>query len=216
MRRINETKLIDDPCSSIFNDTIINDFNENFANNHDILIENFYTKLKESVKRRVQTIPNRCKACSLSLKETVKFTPRKCEHAKVAILFSGGIDSAVLASLVDECVSDKEEPIDLLNIAFEKSQTNHITKTSKKTNKKPTSLDLDLDLEYNRFLVPDRVSGLETLKELNSLRKWNFVHVNVTLDELKQVTLNFKLFQTTPVAVLKFYHITNETVFDHN
>ena len=41
----------------------------------------------------------------------------------------------------------------------------------------------------DKFQVPDRISGLETLKELNPLRKWNFVHVNVTLDELKQVYL---------------------------
>jgi len=104
-----------------------------------------------------------------------KFTnENKCPHAKVAILFSGGIDSAVLASLVDECLRDKEEePVDLLNIAFEKR--------AKSVKRNKTKEDV------NVFMVPDRLSGLETLKELNPRRKWNFVHVNVTLDELKKV-----------------------------
>ena len=46
---------------------------------------------------------------------------------------------------------------------------------------------IDKDDDVNVFMVPDRLSGLETLKELNPRRKWNFVHVNVTLDELKKV-----------------------------
>ena len=35
------------------------------------------------------------------------------------------------------------------------------------------------------FLVPDRISGIEALKELNPARKWNFVEINVKLDELR-------------------------------
>jgi asparagine synthetase B (glutamine-hydrolysing) len=113
-----------------------------------------------------------------------KFTKEnKCPHAKVAILFSGGIDSAVLASLVDECLMDnEEEPVDLLNIAFEKKAANASTLTKSFKSKK-----MDENDNVDVFMVPDRISGLETLKELNPMRKWNFVHVNVTLDELKKV-----------------------------
>jgi hypothetical protein len=46
---------------------------------------------------------------------------------------------------------------------------------------------IDKDDDVNVFMVPDRLSGLETLKEPNPRRKWNFVHVNVALDELKKV-----------------------------
>lgn len=173
LSKLKEITLIDDPCVTLFNETInINENEQNLIENEENLIEKFYKILKESVRRRVQSIPNRCKSCSLSSQLIVKFTDNnKCEHAKVAILFSGGIDSAVLASLVDECLLDKNEPIDLLNIAFENLNKNKKEGVNEK------------------FQVPDRISGLETLKELNPLRKWNFVHVNVTLDELKQVYL---------------------------
>jgi asparagine synthetase B (glutamine-hydrolysing) len=171
LSKLKEITLIDDPCVTLFNETF-NENEQNLIENEVNLMEKFYKILKESVRRRVQSIPDRCKSCSLSSQSIVKFTDNnKCEHAKVAILFSGGIDSAVLASLVDECLLDKNEPIDLLNIAFENLNKNKKEGVNEK------------------FQVPDRISGLETLKELNPLRKWNFVHVNVTLDELKQVYL---------------------------
>lgn len=40
-----------------------------------------------------------------------------CQHAKLAVLFSGGIDSTVLAVLADR-ILPINEPIDLLNVAF--------------------------------------------------------------------------------------------------
>ncbi|KAJ8305594.1 hypothetical protein KUTeg_016139 [Tegillarca granosa] len=65
--------------------------------------------------------------------------------AKVAILFSGGIDSAVITALVDSCDGQQ------------------------------------------RWNVPDRQTGYTALSELNPKRKWNFILVNVTLEELKKV-----------------------------
>jgi asparagine synthetase B (glutamine-hydrolysing) len=92
-----------------------------------------------------------------------------CGHTRVAVLFSGGIDSLVLAALADKYVIPNE-PIDLLNVAFQQS--------TKSTNIKASS-------EYN---VPDRQTGRQGLVELQSLnpcRCWNFVEINVSLAELQ-------------------------------
>ncbi len=168
---INESELRLNDLVSPFNEKLsdFNPFDDKQDPEYMKLVEELYSKLKSSVQKRVENIPNYCKACSHHEKLT-KFSQskpnseaeKKCPHAKVAVLFSGGVDSAVLAALVDECLP-KNEPIDLLNIAFEQI-----------SNKK-----------MKTFMVPDRISGLETLKELNLTRKWNFVEVNVDLNELK-------------------------------
>ncbi|KAF7280201.1 hypothetical protein GWI33_006305 [Rhynchophorus ferrugineus] len=82
-----------------------------------------------------------------------------CNHATIGILFSGGVDCAVLALLCDKYV-DKNRPIDLINVSFD---------------------------EAKNYQSPDRISGRQTLKELETCcpnRKWNFVEVNVTKDAL--------------------------------
>ncbi len=157
---------------SYLNDSI-SEFNQNYGilkdeNKFQSIIDDLFIKLKGSVMRRVKVLPNYCKLCAKNFH--LKFTNTnlnmdKCEHAKLAILFSGGVDSAVLAGLADLCLNESE-PIDLLNIAFEKQSNNKSAK--------------------DEFLVPDRISGLESLKELNPKRKWNFVEINVRLDELRK------------------------------
>ena len=122
--------------------------------------------LKDSIMRRVNPLPNLCKDCFSKATNLSKFNSTgKCDHSKLAILFSGGLDSAVIAALADQCIP-ASEPIDLLNIAFEQSSSKD---------------------DRSKFLVPDRISGLECFKELNTNRKWNFVEINVTYDELKEL-----------------------------
>ncbi len=161
---------------STFNHKLIDNislFNENLErvqrNSIEIeeIKENFLRILKQSVMRRVNPLPSFCKHCFSNQISLNKFNENnnKCDHSKLAILFSGGVDSAVLAALADQCLP-KDEPIDLLNIAFEQVSKNN---------------------EQNNFLVPDRISGLECLKELNQERKWNFVEINVTHEELKEL-----------------------------
>ncbi len=127
------------------------------------IYDEFTRLMRQSMIRRLCPLPRLCKHCLITNMAKSKFDDAmasKCTHAKVALLFSGGLDSAVLAALMDELLPENEE-IDLLNVAFEQKA-------------------------QQPFQVPDRVSGLKTLHELDKNRKWNFVEINVTQMELKE------------------------------
>ncbi|KAF6201713.1 hypothetical protein GE061_004108 [Apolygus lucorum] len=121
------------------------------------ILEKLLRLLEESVRWRVSTCPRYCRRCSALAK-----TPAEsCLHTKVAVLFSGGLDSTILAVLAHR-VLDKAESIDLYNIAFEKSNS----KASQ---------------------APDRVTGYIALEELRRIapdRTWNFVEITVDEAEL--------------------------------
>ncbi|XP_043986672.1 asparagine synthetase domain-containing protein 1 [Gambusia affinis] len=123
--------------------------------------------LSEAVRRRVQA------------------PPPPAGSASVAVLFSGGIDSMILAALADRHVP-AQHPIDLLNVAFRLQEPkNHDKKRNKDSpNSDPASLRT-----FSPFDVPDRLTGragLEELRRLNPERRWNFVEINVTLEELQE------------------------------
>lgn len=112
-------------------------------------------KLKEllqiSVCRRTSTLPQFCKDC---VKNRLP-----CNHAVVGILFSGGVDCAILAILADKFV-EKDRPIDLLNVAFD---------------------------EINNYETPDRETGrrtFEALKQHCPNREWRFIDINISKKEL--------------------------------
>lgn len=118
-------------------------------------VAEFKDVLLASIKTRIFSQPMLCKTC-VNLQNHRRAL--KCTHSKIAILFSGGLDSSVLAALTD-CVWPQDESIDLLNVAFPL----HTNKVS-----------------GEKFNVPDRLTGLQALKELQNLnpsRKWNFVEV---------------------------------------
>ncbi|KAI6652760.1 Asparagine synthetase domain-containing protein 1-like [Oopsacas minuta] len=99
-----------------------------------------------------------------ALSELVKSKPQISPQqgtAKVGILFSGGLDSAVIAALVDRELPIEEE-IDLLNVSFIKSNT-------------------------STAVAPDRQTGLSCLAQLNPNRHWNFVQIDTCLTELSQI-----------------------------
>lgn len=117
--------------------------------------------LEESVRTRVFNLPR-------SSEDT---------NPNVGVLFSGGIDSVILAALAHRCVP-KQEAIDLINVAFQ--QKNKIQQNVKKKYQKA------LVEESDNFDVPDRITGRRALLELPRDRCWNFIEVNVTKEELQK------------------------------
>lgn len=140
--------------------------------------------LSEAVRRRVQSLPIRAQDNS----------PPSNDNASVAILFSGGIDSMILAALADRHIP-AHQPIDLLNVAFklqEPKKQKESAKITQKHKNKPTGSKTDgADCQISRpFDVPDRITGkagLRELQDLNPERKWNFVEINVTKEELQKI-----------------------------
>lgn len=139
--------------------------------------------LSEAVRRRVQSLPLRMQEDS----------PPTHDKASVAILFSGGIDSMILAVLADRHIP-AHEPIDLLNVAFKLQEPKKQKESAKKPKKHkniPTDEKQSADSKNSSpFDVPDRITGRAGLKELQDLnpeRRWNFVEVDVTQEELQEM-----------------------------
>ncbi|KAK7076502.1 Asparagine synthetase domain-containing protein 1 [Halocaridina rubra] len=140
-------------------------------------IDNVTSALKCSLQRRIDKSPPRCKNCTKATST--------CSHSKVAVMFSGGLDSAVIALLADSCLMSSES-IDLLNVAFPqktKIQGNDRHKMNKSVN---AVLEED-NLELADYEVPDRLTGRECWRQLQEIRperNWNFVEINVTSEKL--------------------------------
>ncbi|XP_005996586.1 asparagine synthetase domain-containing protein 1 isoform X1 [Latimeria chalumnae] len=150
-------------------------------------VNQFIDVLSEAVRRRVLNLPRG------HVSQKTETPVSSFAAANVAVLFSGGIDSMVLAALADRHVP-VEEPIDLLNVAFVQQDKKEQRVLTKKQNKQKKKVDpfphvVKTD-DSSCFNVPDRVTGKSGLKELqavNPLRTWNFVEINVTLEELQEV-----------------------------
>lgn len=120
--------------------------------------------------------------------------------AKVAVLFSGGLDCTVLARMAHDILPVHDQ-IDLINVAFENprvvlaSKQPPKAKMQRKVQQKRDQFDVHdegqstgkvlsntLPIETgNPFeACPDRLTGRNALKELRCVcpeRRWNFVEV---------------------------------------
>ena len=124
---------------------------------HDLL-----QKLRDSLLVRLQNIP-------LPPSDTPN-------PARLAILFSGGLDCSVLARLAHE-ILPKAQSIDLLNVAFENPRVVQAA---------TSGLLPQTSSVY--ALCPDRITGLSSYAEILKLcpeRTWRFVAINVPYAELQ-------------------------------
>jgi asparagine synthetase B (glutamine-hydrolysing) len=93
--------------------------------------------------------------------------------ARLAILFSGGLDCTVLARLSHELLPTSE-PIDLLNVAFQNPRIHKASNTDAQA--------FEAALES----CPDRITGRASYAELCQVcpgRQWRFVAINVPYTE---------------------------------
>ncbi|TMW61674.1 hypothetical protein Poli38472_010737 [Pythium oligandrum] len=104
--------------------------------------------LSNAVGVRVRTIPRPSRPNDAS------------PHAYVGVLFSGGLDSVMLAALTHFHVVAPDEPIDLLNVCFDAT---------------------------SGFQSPDRLAAEVSFHELCTLfptRKWNLIRVNIPFERV--------------------------------
>ncbi|RWS15704.1 asparagine synthetase domain-containing protein 1-like isoform X1 [Dinothrombium tinctorium] len=112
----------------------------------DHVIDQFLSVLDNAVRVRVELQNSTCKNCL-----------KPCDHSILAVLFSGGLDSTVLAALADNHLPFNI-PIDLINVAFDKRAADRLT----------------------------AISALNELREMRPNRLWNFVSVDVSLQKLRK------------------------------
>jgi hypothetical protein len=126
-------------------------------------INEFLVHLRRSIRLRVNEKPPFCKNC-------IK-TKSPCSHSKLGILFSGGLDSMILAFLAAE-ILDPGESLDLLNVGFFQD-----------------ALLGDPKIEKS---IPDRQTGIESHKVLENLFsqrgvQLNFIPVNVPKSKVEEL-----------------------------
>lgn len=117
-------------------------------------------QLKSSLRPRVKDIP------------TFTTYGEAQNPSRVAVLFSGGLDCTLLARLVHD-ILPYDQPVDLLNVAFENPRVN-----AAKTKQAPK--------EYDYLSCPDRGTGLKSYQELATVcheRTWRFVCIDIPYAE---------------------------------
>ncbi|CAK6448075.1 unnamed protein product [Pipistrellus nathusii] len=146
------------------------------------VVGRFLAILSGAVRRRVLCLPRE------DLPPSAVLEPQGRE-AKVAVLFSGGVDSMVIAALADRHVPS-EEPIDLLNVAFVTEAKAAPTSPSGKGRKRGKAGAPAEAGPPGAAAAPDRATaraGLAELRAASPRRAWNLVEIDVPLEELREL-----------------------------
>ncbi|BGP57132.1 hypothetical protein JCM8202v2_004772 [Rhodotorula sphaerocarpa] len=158
-------------------------------------VEAFLAELERAIRSRVATVPR------------VPAPPA----ARIAVLFSGGVDCTVVAAILDR-VLPPEEAIDLITVAFENPRSlnarefaqQHPPKPSRRGIRGPrrqqptpapgadTEPDVTPETEQSApvlgpYDVPDRLTARSAWRELvarSPARRWNLVEVDVPYQEM--------------------------------
>lgn len=126
-------------------------------------VKQLESQLRQSLELRIQNIP-----------EPPSYIAG--QSAKTAVLFSGGLDCTLLARLSHE-ILPTNEPIDLLNVAFENPRVAAAAKLNKNAPPSPLSI-------YEN--CPDRITGRSAHAELTKTcpgRTWRFVAIDIPYSE---------------------------------
>ncbi|KAJ6089752.1 hypothetical protein N7467_004968 [Penicillium canescens] len=127
-------------------------------------IKELESMLRQSLELRIQNVP-----------EPPNYLLGKT--AKTAVLFSGGLDCTLLARLSHDIIP-LEEPIDLLNVAFENPRVAAAAKANQQNSSSPS-----LSIYEN---CPDRMTGRSAHSELQKTcpgRTWRFIAIDIPYSE---------------------------------
>ncbi|PAA87862.1 hypothetical protein BOX15_Mlig014159g1 [Macrostomum lignano] len=154
-------------------------------------VDTFERLLSDSVACRVQLCSSPYPPPAPT--ELSKVQPLWIRQSSIAVLFSGGVDSTLVAALAARH-APPQQSIDLLNVAFEQAPpkpnpTLAKARDKNRGKKSQHSRGTDPQDSGGGFNVPDRLTGIESLAELRHLlpgRHFNFVTIDVTLKELQE------------------------------
>ncbi|QQK45863.1 Asparagine synthase family amidotransferase [Penicillium digitatum] len=131
-----------------------------------VFVEELESKLRESLELRIRNVP-----------EPPGYIPG--QTAKTAVLFSGGLDCTLLARLSHD-ILPLDEPIDLLNVAFENPR---VAAAAKANQQKSATSTPPLSIYEN---CPDRITGRSAHIELQMTcpgRTWRFIAIDIPYTE---------------------------------
>ncbi|KZF26434.1 asparagine synthase related protein [Xylona heveae TC161] len=137
-------------------------------------VQSIEKHLLNSLRLRVQNVPT---------PPVVESPEHSSSSAKVAILFSGGLDCTMLARLSHEVLPFSED-IDLLNVAFENPRVVAAARKEKRLHNETDGTSTSCSA-YD--LCPDRLTARASHKELEKVcpqRKWHLVEINVPYQEM--------------------------------
>ena len=133
------------------------------------VLHQFCHILSNSIRRRISHYHGACVTCLSNNEDNIY-----CSHAKVGVLFSGGIDSTVIALLADDHIP-KHEAIDLLNVSFMEESA-------------PDRMTARVALEELQTLRPDRQWRLVLIDpSKEELTKWRSKRIKQLIFPLETV-----------------------------